>query len=101
MLYTEAVVTIVFIFDGKAQDVASPEARAVVHASVEQRVGVGVLNVQDLTCGCHVACYTLICWDTKLLLRSHTNTMGRQFCLYLIVTLATVVPILSAFWCQV
>lgn len=67
------VATIVLIFDGKAEDVASPEAGAVVHASVEQRMGVGILNVQDLTCGCHVACNTLICWDTKLLLHSHTK----------------------------
>ena len=68
------VATVVLVFDGEAEDVASLEAGAVVHAAVEQRMGVGVLNVQDLTGGRHVTCDTLICWDTKLLLHSHKET---------------------------
>lgn len=68
------VATIVLIFDGEAEDVARPEAGAVVHTAVEERVGVGVLDVQDLTGGRHVTCNTLICWNTKLLLHSHAHT---------------------------
>lgn len=68
------VATVVLIFDGEAEDVASPEASAVVHAAVEERMGVGVLNVQDLTSGRHVTCNTLIRWDAKLLLHTDTHT---------------------------
>lgn len=39
------ILTVVFVFDGEAENVASPEAGAVVHAAVEERVGVGILNV--------------------------------------------------------
>lgn len=60
--------TVGLIFDGEAEDVPGPEASAVVHSTVEERVGVGVLNVQDLTCGGHVTRNPLICRDTELLL---------------------------------
>lgn len=64
--------TTVLIFDGEAEDVSSPEAGAVIDAAVEERVGVGVLDVQDLTGGCHVTSNTLISWDTELLLLTGT-----------------------------
>lgn len=67
------VATVVLIFDGEAENVAGPKAGAVVHTAVEERMGVGVLNVQDLTSGRHVTCNTLICWNTKLLLHSDTH----------------------------
>lgn len=44
-MYVELTVTIVLVFDRETEDVASLEAGAVVHASVEERVGVGVFNV--------------------------------------------------------
>lgn len=65
--------TVVLVFDGEAEDVAGPEACAVVHTAVEQRVGVGVLDVQDLARGCHVTRDALIGGDTKLLLHRHTH----------------------------
>ena len=68
-----SVLTVVLIFDGEAEDVSSPEAGAVVHTAVEKRMGVSVFNVQDLTCGRHVTCDTLICWDAELLLYSYTQ----------------------------
>lgn len=69
------ILTVVLVFDGEAEDVAGLETSAVVHAAVEERMGVRILNVQDLTCGRHVACDTLICRDTELLLfSSHTHT---------------------------
>lgn len=60
--------TIGLIFDGEAENVPSSEASAVVDSTVEERMGVGILDVQDLTCGGHVTRNSLICWDTKLLL---------------------------------
>lgn len=68
-------VTVILIFDGEAEDVAGPEAGAVIYTSVEQRVGVGVLNVQNLTSGCNMAGYALISWNTKLLLHSEKHTI--------------------------
>lgn len=62
------VCTIVLILDGEAKDVAGPEARAVVHAAVEERVRVGILDVKDLTRGGHMACYALVCRDPEFLL---------------------------------
>ncbi len=79
------VVTVVLVFDGEAEDVAGPEAGAVVHAAVEERMGVGVFNVQDLTSGRHVTCNTLIRRDTKLLLhsRAHRHTNKRHYYYFL------------------
>lgn len=65
--------TVVLVFDGEAEDVAGSEARAVVHTAVEQRVGVGVLDVQDLARGRHVTRDALIGGDTKLFLHRHTH----------------------------
>lgn len=75
------MLTVVLVFDGEAEDVAGPEAGAVVHTAVEEGVGVGVLNVQDLPSGRHVTRNTLICWNTKLLLRSHTQKLSLFFVL--------------------
>lgn len=72
----EFVVTVVLIFDGEAEDVASSEAGAVIHAAVEERMGVGVLNVQNLTSGGDVARDALIGWDTELILRLHRHTQA-------------------------
>lgn len=63
------VCTIVLILDGKAEDVAGPEARAIVHTAVEERVRVGILDVKDLTRGGHVACDALVSRDPELLLQ--------------------------------
>lgn len=65
--------TVVLVFDGEAEDVAGPEAGAIVHTAVEQRVGVGVLDVQDLARGRHVTRDALISGDTKLFLHRHTH----------------------------
>lgn len=65
--------TVVLVFDGEAEDVAGPEACAVVHTAVEEGMGVGILNVQDLTGSRHVTRNTLIGWNTKLLLHSHAH----------------------------
>lgn len=65
--------TVVLVFDGEAEDVAGPEAGAVVHTAVEQRVGVGVLDVQDLARGRHVTRDALIGGDSKLFLHRHTQ----------------------------
>lgn len=72
----EFLVTVVLIFDGEAEDVASSEAGAVVHAAVEERMGVGVLNVQNLTGGGDVARDALIGWDTKLILHYIQEIIG-------------------------
>lgn len=42
---SQFLVTVVLVFDGEAEDVAGPETGAVVHAAVEERMGVGVLDV--------------------------------------------------------
>lgn len=62
------VPTFVLIFDGEAENVSSFEAGAVIYSTIKERMGVGILNVQDLTSGCHVTSNTLICWYAKLLL---------------------------------
>lgn len=59
---------IILIFDGEAKNVPCPEASTVIHASVKQRMGIGILDVQDLSCGCYVTSNTLISWDPKLIL---------------------------------
>lgn len=66
--------TVVLILDGKTQDVAGSKAGAVVHTSVEERMGVGVLDIQDLTRGCHVTRDALVRRDTELFLHTHTHT---------------------------
>lgn len=66
--------TIVLIFDGEAEYVSSSEAGAVVNSTIEERMRVGILNVQDLTRGRHVTRNTLISRNTELLLRSQTCT---------------------------
>lgn len=72
-----SVRTVVLVLDGEAEDVAGPEARAVVHAAVEERVGVGILDVKDLTRGGHMACNALVCRDPELLLQPRRrNSMG-------------------------
>lgn len=63
--------TVVLILDGKTQDVAGSKAGAVVHTSVEERMGVGVLDIQDLTRGCHVTRDALVRRDTELFLHTH------------------------------
>lgn len=68
------IVTVILIFDGEAEDVASPEARAVIHPTIEKRMRVGVLNVQNLTSCRHVAGNALIGWDAKLILCSDMKT---------------------------
>lgn len=73
------IVTVILILDGEAEDVASPEARAVIHPTIEKRMGVGVLNVQNLTSRCHMAGNALIGWDAKLFLCSHTKTHSFVF----------------------
>lgn len=65
--------TVVLIFDGEAEDIASPEAGAVIHPAIEKRMGVGILNVQNLTSSCNMAGNALIGWDAKLFLHSHTS----------------------------
>lgn len=61
--------TVVLVLDGEAEDVAGPEARAVVHATVEEWVRVGILDVEDLTRGGHMASDALVCRDPELLLQ--------------------------------
>lgn len=58
--------TLILILNGKAKDVARAEAGAVVHATVEKRVGVCIRNVQDLARGRHVARDALVGWDADL-----------------------------------
>lgn len=69
--------TIVLVLYGEAKDVAGPKACAVVHAAVEERVRVGILDVEDLTrCG-HMARDALVCRDPELFLqRGRRNSMG-------------------------
>lgn len=59
--------TLVLVLDREAKDVACAEASAVIHTTVEKRVGVCVRDVQDLASGCHVACDALISWDADLI----------------------------------
>lgn len=77
------VCTVVLVLDGEAKDVAGPEARAVIHTAVEERVRVGILDVEDLTRGGHMACDALVCWDPELLLhtrrRNSIGTSGKKF----------------------
>lgn len=71
------VCTVVLVLDGKAEDVAGPEARAVIHAAVEERVRVGILDVQDLTRGGHMTRNALVCRDPELLLQPRgSHRMG-------------------------
>lgn len=80
------VCTVVLVLDGEAEDVAGPEARAIVHAAVEERVRVGILDVEDLTRGGHMACNALVCRDPELLLQPRrrnvhvhiSGTSGKQ-----------------------
>lgn len=65
--------TVVLVFDREAEDVSGLEAGAVVHAAVEERMGVGVFDVQDLTRRRHVTRDALICWDAELLLCSYRH----------------------------
>lgn len=62
----EQGLTLVLVLDGEAEDVPGPEAGAVVHAPVEERMGIGILDVEDLPCGGHVPCDALVRGDPDL-----------------------------------
>lgn len=59
--------TLVLVLDGEAEDVARPEAGAVIHAAVEKWVCVCVRDVQNLARGRHVARDALIRRDADLI----------------------------------
>lgn len=58
--------TLVLVLDGEAEDVPGAEAGAVVHPPVEERVGVRVLDVEDLAGGGHVPGDALVRRDADL-----------------------------------
>lgn len=58
--------TLALVLDGEAEDVAGAEAGAVIHAAVEERVRVGVLDVEDLPGGGHVPGDALVRRDADL-----------------------------------
>ena len=58
--------TLALVLDGEAEDVPGAEAGAVVHPPVEERVGVGVLDVEDLAGGGHVPGDALVRRDADL-----------------------------------
>jgi len=59
--------TLALVLDGEAEDVAGAEPGAVVHAAVEERVRVGVLDVEDLAGGGHVPGDALVGGDADLI----------------------------------
>lgn len=61
-----APLTLALVLDGEAEDVAGAEAGAVVHPPVEERVRVGILDVEDLASGGHVPCDALVRWYADL-----------------------------------
>lgn len=59
--------TLVLVLDGKAENVARPEAGAVVHTAVEKWVCIRVRDVQNLARGRHVARDALVGRDADLI----------------------------------
>lgn len=55
--------TSIDIFNREAENIACVETCSLVHGTIEERVGVGILNVEDLSCCCHMTGYPLICWN--------------------------------------
>lgn len=55
--------TSIDIFNWEAENIACVETCSLVHGTIEEWVGICILNVKDLSCCCHMTSYSLICWN--------------------------------------
>ena len=70
--------TSIDIFNREAENVPCLETCSLVYGTVEQRMGVCILNVEDLSCCYHMTSYSLICWNAYLRLKIRTIRQGTR-----------------------